>query len=259
MTRPTLSIDLLTKGNYLLGSQVPVNFEAIFTKGNYEFGPDTNIRITSSNVVAELYKDNSLIGTCNNINVEEQDNEYIITGSFNDITLNVLNETYRIKVKVTYPAGTIPKTAKGENYPDGKITSSSVTKYSNSDSSNGIISTYIEALYIGTSTTELNSNDINIDYLKTLTGTGAGYPQSNKDINYTVPIGTKSIIIACPSDSDAFSKIYNETANCFMDEAFGPAYQLTYTVNNTEYGYDYWIYTPADPYINRTRLIISIG
>ena len=257
--RPTLSVELLTKGKYLLGSSVSINFRAVFTKGNYEFGPDTGINITSSNVSSNLYENNSLIANCNNINVVEENNNYIITGSFSDITLNDLSKTYKVKVKVEYSQGSIPKTAKGENYLDGRISSSSVTKYSNSSDSSGIISSYIDGLYIGVSENELTENDININYLKTLTGTGDNYPSSTKNVNYQVPIGTKSIILACPSDSNGITEIYNSTANCYMDEAFGDTYQLTYSINGTEYGYDYWIYTPADAYINRTNLVITIG
>lgn len=257
--RPGLSVELLTKGNYLLGSSVPINVKATFTKGNYEFGPDTGISITSSNITVNLYKNNSLIANCNNVTVIEENNNYIITGSFNSIDLNDLSETFKVKVKVEYSRGSIPKTAKGEDYIEGRINSSSITKYSNSDDTSGIIAPYREGLYIGVSENELTENDININYLKTLTGTGNNYPSSTKNINYQVPIGTKSIILACPSDSNGITKIYNSTANCYMDEAFGDTYQLTYSVSGTEYGYDYWIYTPADAYINRTNLVITIG
>lgn len=255
ITSPKLTVNLVTKGKYLLDSIVAVNFEAIFTKGNYEFGPDTGITINNSNVEVTDSRDS----TCNNVVVTEQDDHYLITGSFNSIRLNDLNETYKIRVKVSYSSGNIPKTAKGENYIDGQITTNTTIKYSDNDDIYGKILPYIEGLYIGVSENEIISSDVDINYLKTLTGTGNNYPNSIENINYKVPIGTKSIILACPSDSNGLTKIYNVTANCYMDEAFGDPYELTYTINEQEYGYKYWIYTPSDKYINETDLVITIG
>ncbi len=236
ITQPSIEISFPEAGAYELGTIITPTYDLNLNPGSYQFGPETE-------VIANSYK------AVSSSNVTKSGK----SGSFSQLTVNVGTNFY-ITATISHSSGTIPKTAKGDEFISGQIKAGTIQKVSPA------ITGYVEGLYFGTDSTKaLTSNNVTSAYIRNLNKTRKGY--ENTDVDMIVPVGTKSIILACPEDSAGISKVFNHTANCDMAEAFGTPFRIKVNGNSTSSSYakyyNVWIYTPAEPYEIAAKLTIS--
>lgn len=235
---PSIEVKLNEAGKYQIGTVVTPTYEVVFNPGSYEFGPDTEVKLNSVRVVSST-------GTTKSTT----------SGSFSAITITPDTNFY-IEVTVTHSSGTIPMTVKGHNYAEGQIKAGTIKVKS------AAISGFTTSLYYGCKTTVIKPSDITSDFIKSLNST-ATEPDTNT-VNMVVPVNTRSIILACPESSGGLEKIYNETVNADMLEAFGaPTIVKVAGADNklsSNYAKNYlvYIYSPAEPYEIKANLKVYL-
>lgn len=237
VVQPKISVDFPEAGCYEIGTSITPTYHISFTPGEYEFGPDTDVHVNE-------YEIESSTGAIKST----------AAGSFQTIIVDE-NTDFYLTSKVYYSTGTIPVTNRDVPHPDGQILAGGLVDISKS------ITGYLNGLYYGVSDELLTESDINSNFIKNLNKTGKAY--STEPVNMTIPVGTKSIIIACPDNEVGISEIYNNTVNCNMFAAFGTAFikNITDSNNSTLHAKNYkvWLYTPAEPYEFAANLTITCG
>lgn len=236
ITKPSVILSFPEGKAYEIGTKVTPTYELELNPGEYEFGPETGVAANSYKVVSS-----------NNVTKTTR------TGSFSTITVSESTNFY-IDASITHSSGVNPLTAKGEIYSNGKISAGTVTIESEH------ITGYVNGLYYGCSDDIKNSTNITSSFIRNeLNSIKKGY--TAEDVDMIVPVGTKSIMIACPVDSNGITKIYNHTANCDMTEAFGAPIVVKVNGNSTydlyARNYNVWVYTPAEPYEIAAKLTIT--
>ena len=131
------------------------------------------------------------------------------------------------------------------------------------------ITGYREGFYFGTSETEIAPADLTSNIIRNLgTKSGGNYASGKK--NVTIPVGAKTVIIACPSNKTGVTDVLNTTVNANMNESFGvggtPA-KVTVggndatadSVGNFGREYNVWTFTPPEAYGTAASLTITLG
>ena len=233
---PSINLSFPMGIPYEIGSTITPTYSMTLNPGSYEYGPETG-------VVATHYTAAASNGT-----IKETQ-----SGKFSKITVDESTDFY-MSASINYSDGNIPLTKKGNNYADGMIKEGFISVESSH------VTGYVNGLFYGC-VDENVVNDINSDIIRSLNKSGKAYESGT--FNMTVPVGTKSIIIACPITHNGVSKIYNNTVNCDMTAAFGSPITVSVNGNNTanEYARDFnvWIYTPAEAYIIPADLTITLA
>ena len=218
-----------------------IGYEIITNSGNYQYGPDTNVTFNTINI------------SYNGQNSVHNDKTGILLSS-----LEIDNNTnLQLDCNISHTNGEIPNMIPDGFYEHGQIRSNSI------NSKSCIISSYIPGLYYGVSTSEIiNSNNItNIKFKN-----NNEIKQLNKNYNkgetvlMNVPVGTKTIILACPEEY-TISNIYNNTVNTPMSEAFQlteNSYRISINNGNFSKNYKVWLYTPAEQYSIQASLTITL-
>ena len=236
--QPSVIIDFPQAGAYEIGASVTPSYEISLDPGNYQFGPDTNVKANSYKVLSS-----------NGVTKSSK------TGSFSTIKITESTNFY-FDANISHSSGTIPVTIKGEPYTAGQIKAATITAESKH------ITGYVNGLYYGCSDTKVSQSDIDSDFIKDLYKLGKGHEEC--DVDFVVPVGTESIIIACPVDSNGINMIYNNTVNANMTEAFGSPFEVKVAgadgVITSSYArmYNVYIYSPAEAYENSASLTIKL-
>lgn len=235
ITQPSMILSFPQSGDYEIGTTITPTYELNLDPGKYEYGPETGVIANSYRVISS-----------NNVTKTTR------TGNFSTFTITESTDFY-INASITHSSGTIPLTAKENEYATGQITANTITMESKH------ITGYINGLYYGCSNEIKSVDNITSTFMKSLNKTGKAYTAESVDM--IVPVGTKSIIIACPVNSNGISKIYNNTVNCDMTEAFGAPVTIKINGNSESStyarNYNVWIYTPAEPYEIAAKLTIT--
>ena len=158
---------------------------------------------------------------------------------------------------------------------DGQLAAGSSTK-----SVDFSVSGYREGFYFGGTTTKTAPADINSAMLRNIPTKFKRYISSKwQDKNKTatnyaageykikVPVGTATIIFACPEASTGVTKVYNNTVNADMTSSFtktsdvsvGGADATSTDVGNYAVDYNVWTFTPNDAYGTETELTVTLG
>lgn len=222
VTSPSVTINS-SLGNtcYEVGSEVTPTYTIVFDEGNYSFGPDTNVSVLKT----------TISDTNNN---EQEDDSYIESGSFNSFIVGQ-NMNYKMSVIIEHSDGTLPNKVPSGTCDSKQILKDSITATSQTATS------YVEGLYYGTSANELTEDDITATLIRTLSKTKNKYV-SNKTVNFTVPISTKTIILAVPSNK-SIKKILNATVNADMTDSFDDSIRRTINLASDEkYATEYKVY-----------------
>lgn len=235
--KPSITVNFPEAGCYELGTVIIPTYEVSFNPGEYEFGPDTDVQVNEY----EIKSSTGAIKTTS-------------SGSFQPITIDDDTDFY-ITTTIYHSDGTIPINNKNNEYFDGQIKAAGLVDISKS------ITGYLNGLYYGVSEQIIDPNTVDSNFIKTLNKTQKAY--NNEPVNMTVPIGSKSIILACPVENIGISEVFNHTANCDMFSAFGTPVVKNILDNNESNvhakDYNVWIYTPAESYEFNTKLTIICG
>ena len=131
------------------------------------------------------------------------------------------------------------------------------------------ITGYREGFYFGTSATEILPANITSSTIRGLTTkTGKNYAAGTQKV--TIPVGAKTVIIACPATSTGVIDVLNTTVNANMNESFGVGGTPTKvtvggadatSTNVGSYGKEYnvWTFTPPEAYGTAANLTITLG
>ena len=235
ITQPSVELTF-PSGSYEVGTKITPAFSMKLNPGKYEYGPDTDV--TATEYLATSSNDETINAKSGNFP------EIIVTESMN----------YYISAIITHSAGSIPLTNKDNPYSAGQIVASSVSMNSNP------IKGYVNGLFYGTVETDISSG-ITSEIVRSLNKSGKAYKAEN--VNLTVPVGAKSIKIACPKGKTGVTKIYNNTVNADMTQAFGNSIEVKVNGNSDsdEYAkiFNVWSYTPAEAYGVTASLTITLS
>lgn len=246
--QPSATLTLTaSKKNYEVGELVEPSYTFTWNPGSYEFGPETGVTITSATIVDSF-------GV--SFDVTESKSESLSTFRANT------NMPYNLKLTLTHSvAANSPNKLPSGVYEDGTI---------RENSSNAIVITsdsltsYIEGCYCGTSTDIITEDNITSDIIRNLsTKTKANYKKGIK--TFTVPVGTKTIIIAYPSSKTGVSKILNTTVNADMTDAFNTPFKKIVAGADNDLTSDYvteynvLLYHPAEAYTIEATLNVTLS
>jgi hypothetical protein len=206
-------------------------------QGQYKYGPNTNIKLTS-------------IGVYDG-DTDDLIHEDTYTGeSYNSISipksLTIEEKTYSYKFKCDHSDGSMPLTNIGTEEPSKQIKASTIET---STDAFKIIGYYEGCYYGGT-----ESDSINQSTVGNLTKTGR--PYGAKTLTFNVNPRATSVVVACPIDKTGLIKVYNKTVNAWMTSLFVKNTN-TMTLNNKVY--NVWVYTPESPYTQEATLEITLG
>ena len=174
ITQPSTSVTLTGAGAKEVGTEFTPQYSVGFSKGSYQYGPDTGVTVTGY----EVTDTNSGSSTTQ-------------TGSFTKFTVGD-DTNYKVNVTTSYSAGAVPKTNLGNDYAAGQIQAGTKT------ASSSAVTGFRNEFY-GTLTTKpgtMTSADI-----RGLTGKKA---QATGTISVSVPVGAMRVVIAVPE-----SKVVN--------------------------------------------------
>lgn len=205
ITQPNIKIDLAYKGKHLIGSTVSTDFIITFNKGSYEFDETTNVELNITDII------DSLGNHALNVHTEIDDDEKkVITGTFNDIVIPD-NSDYEYKIKVVgyYSNGIIPKTSKGEDYPEGQITRKGINVWSNDEDEENVIKSDFPVVCYGCIDASEISNNVSSDIFDSLNK--IGYSQFNDSFEFNVDINEGLVFFTIDSRySTLFTTIYDK-------------------------------------------------
>ncbi len=158
---------------------------------------------------------------------------------------------------------------------EGQLAAGSSTK-----SVDFTVSSYREGFYFGGTTTKTAPADINSAMLRNIPTKFQRYISSkwqekNKtatsyakgEYKIKVPVGTATIIFACPETSTGVTKVYNNTVNADMTSSFtktsdisvGGADATATDIGDYAVDYNVWTFTPNEAYGTETELTVTLG
>ena len=185
ITQPYVNITSSSMGSKEVGTLVTPVYNATFNKGTYQYGPDTDVSVTSW----EISDTNGGSST-------------EATGSFDEF--QVTDDTnYSITAKAQHTEGAVPKTNIGNDYPDGKIQAAGADNPKSKTL--GTITGYRKMFY-GFSTEQVGADGYNSALIRSLNGS-----KFSNNLNITVPPGKLEIIIACEATKANTLSIYSNT------------------------------------------------
>jgi hypothetical protein len=291
-TRPTATLKITGIGSYEYGSKDADGQEystttatnITFDKLKVGFGSNIDTATSYEELTAGGYTTNQTLtytATSTDIadnHVKEGDttykfcaeghhtasNRYPITNLGNYLTAGSLSGE-------TFTATTVAESAKND---EGAVVAKGNIAASAADGIEPTAATwkitgYREGFYFGTSATEILPANITSATIRGLTTkTEKDYATGTQ--NVTIPVGAKTVIIACPATSTGVTDVLNTTVNANMNESFGVGKTPTkVTVGGADatstsvgsYGKEYnvWTFTPPEAYGTAANLTITLG
>lgn len=182
ITQPSMQLTSATARAYEVGTAVRPAYSASFSSGKYEYGPDpTGVKAAawsaSNNVTGEALETQS--GTFA---------QYVVADGAN----------YRISVQVRYTQGDVPKTVRGNDYPEGTILAGA--KSAQSDAITG----FRNAFY---GTLADKSAVLTSDVIRALQQKSGKALSNGATFTVNVPVGAESVVIAYPATLRAVTSI----------------------------------------------------
>lgn len=172
ITQPSVNLTSTSMGSKEVGTRLTPNYTASLNPGSYQFGPETNVTVSSWNVT------DTAGGTKN-------------TSSGNFSELQVTDSTnYSITAVVQHTQGVIPLTNLGNEYSQGQIQAGSKTK------TLGTITGHRKTFY---GTVESKETPIDSSLIRGLAGKSSNALANGAKFDINIPIGAIRIIIAYPS------------------------------------------------------------
>ena len=269
---PTFTLGAKAIGNngvVEIGTTVSsISWDGTFKTGSYSYGSKKGDKVysdTGSNQSATSYTASCTPAEGTGIVVNAVDNKCDGTATFKTgYTVGSTTSKTIASVSVTCNWGASdrdPVNNVGEIV-EGKLPASSATPGAVNFSVKG----YREGFYAGTVTTAITNpaTQVTSDMIRGLgTKSGTNYAAGNKTLS--IPVGAKSVIIACPKANKGVTDILNTTVNAGMNDAFGLTTPTVISVQGADktntYAADYnvWVYTPAEAYGNTASLTIKLG
>ena len=173
-TQPSVNLTFSQAGAYEVGSVVSPSYSATFNAGNYTYGPETGVTVTSWEISDTVGNTASTA-----------------SGSFADVTVTDTTN-YKITAKANHTEGAIPLTNKKNEYAAGQIAAGNKSKVSSA------ITGYRSFFYgvLDTSSTEA---PLTSEIVRGLTNGGAYNASKTFTLNGSAT--AKRIVIAIPSNS----------------------------------------------------------
>jgi hypothetical protein len=253
-----------------------ISWTGTFKTGSYSYGSKKGDQVfsdTSSNQSATSYVASCTPADGTGIVVNAVENKGSGTATFKTgYTVGSTTNKTIASVSVTCNWGASdrdPVNNVGEIV-EGKLPAS----YATPAAVNFTVKGYREGFYAGTVTTAITdpATQVTSDMIRGLgTKSGTNYPTSNSSKKKTldIPVGAKSVIIACPADKTGVTDILNTTVNAGMNDAFGLSKPTVISVGGADatkdsvgnYAEDYnvWVYTPAEAYGSTASLTVTLG
>jgi hypothetical protein len=137
------------------------------------------------------------------------------------------------------------------------------------------VTAYREGFFYGTSTDVLTAEDLTSSFIRGLSRTKAKYVAGTKELNTVdgekvtlqVPVGTNTIIFACPAANTGVTEVLNTTVNAKMMSSFtkhenimvGGADATSTDIGDYSEAYNVWTYSPASAYETAANLKVTLG
>ncbi len=232
ITQPYVNITSSSMGSKEVGTLVTPVYNATFNKGTYQYGPDTDVSVTSW----EISDTNGGSST-------------EATGSFDEF--QVTDDTnYSITAKAYHTEGAIPVTNLGNPYEEGKIQAAIEVPKSKTV---GTITGHRKYFY-GTT----NDNpEIDSDYIRSLNKSTGAY--SSRKFTITVPVGTKRICVACIDSETGVTSMYNKTVNATLPIVKRTGVMVEGANGYSPVAYNVWTFEPAEAYSTTADIEITLG
>ena len=174
VVQPSMTIASTTAKAYEVGTKVSPAYSSTFNAGSYEYGPAPT-GVATTNYLASNNKTAETVSTASGTFAEYQ----VIDGS-----------NYSITLSITYSDGSVPKTALGADYADGKIAGKTISKTS------GNISGYRNSFY-GTTTDKSVATDSAV--IRGLAQKSNKALANGNTFTVNIPVGAQRVIIAYPA------------------------------------------------------------
>lgn len=174
ITQPSMGVSSATAKSYEVGTNVTPKYVGAFNPGSYEYSK-TGTGVTAINWMAK-----------NNITAEEVNKQ---SGEFAVYQVGD-GANYRITLTVDYSDGDIPKTALGNEYPEGQIKAGSKSASTGDISGyrNSFYGTFTDADFIPSSGT-----------IRTLAQKSNRALSNGATFTVNIPVGAMGVIIAYPA------------------------------------------------------------
>ena len=261
---PTLNVNVDYGGSYELGSNITLKFTTSFNDGQYKYGcVDTNSGTT--------YDKNAPTGVTLT-NYEISFNGKTKTGTSTSATYTSFDE-YNVsstetksvtgKFSYTNSSNKVPVSNLGRKISDSKY--GNKTDATATISGNKTVSGYRMGCFAGTYPYDVTVSSIDSAAIRHFDGKERGY---RSDRAYTsgafelqIPVGAKSILIACPATKTGPIDILNTTVNAPMTNLFVNVKTVNVMGAGSELGEDYnvWMYNPNVAYTLPATLRITLG
>lgn len=259
---PCPIISEFPSGKFPIGKSLSLTYSLTLDPGDYEFGPGTEVTInkTANNnqpIIIEIIK---------NDKVDKQLYTSKLIDNLGSIIVD--NETNcQLQVSIYHTDGVIAKTLQGNEYEINGVKqriSRGISQYAITEPITG----FIPGMYYGCLDEIIDFNSVTKQELNDICKTRLTAFDDNYIKGYTtslkIPKGTKMIIIACPTESDGISKVYNNTVSADMTDIFVNSFIQPVSIaggdNNWNYASNYKLsyYIPAEEYEYETELTITL-
>lgn len=230
-TQPSVAISNnggSASGSYEIGSTVTPKVRATFTQN--DAGAVTSI---------QFQKNSSDVGDAQS----SAPATYEETGF-------VLESTTSFRAVVNYAEGAVKKDNLGQDYPDGHIQAGSKT------TSNYTFTPYRQGYFVGSTVDKATLTSATI---RDMTKKNGAY--SAQTIEFTVPVGTGRVVIACPATSTGLKKVINTSAlNADVTSTF---VKSTLDIEGADgysaITYNVWTFIPDVAYGQKAVLAFTLG
>lgn len=218
ITQPSASVEISNgSGTFEIGTKQNLTYSASLNPGKYSYGP------TSTGVSATSYT-----ATCDG---------KTLTGATNTFENIIADGTKKISISIVHSAGSIPKTNKDNEYPDGKIAAGTKTAIS----SKALVG--VRYMFWGPMTADAAIDSAAVRALahKQATATGAL-------ATFGAGKGAKKVVVAVPSDRKITKVLMPSALNADVTALFIKQ-STTVPVNGAnDYAaaaYNIYVYQPA--------------
>lgn len=216
VTAPSVSLTANKVKAYEVGTKVTPDYSAVLNPGRYEYGPETGVVATTWNIT----------------NSETSDAKNTPTGTFKELTITD-STNYSITAQASYSEGSVPLTALGLPYNDGKIkagsvsaTKSRITGYRNS--------------FFGTLSDK--SKAVDSELVRSLSGKSGKALSNGNVFSISIPVGAIRVVFAYPASLRDVSSVLDVNGmNAEIKSAFSHS-KVSVEGANGFSGIDYKVY-----------------
>lgn len=275
ITQPSYK-NLVAKATYKnssteIGSSITaLGWTADSSKGSYEFGSydSTTQQSTTATTpgitpVYEVKYGDVVLGTTEDSASNVSLAEPIVIDSTGSKTYATISGTMSWNNDTLQPINNIGGQENAEGVKYSPIAEGSIDL-----SANLTLAGYYQGCFYGCSTTEVNAENVTSAKIRSLGKTNKAYAKG--DLTLDVPVGTKSIVIACPADKTGPTYTLNTTVNSEMMSLskaeniiktleVGGADATDENIGNYAKNYNVWVFTPAEAYGSVAKLTITLG